>query len=112
MQNTLQTAPSAAEDTDPSGDPPRAKIDLTDALTLIPRFFAGFFMTGLAVLYATQHDWRMVAFLGIAGSLMLYWGYRLVMKIRGENTAYIAHRAAVEAAERAAKRDRGRAATS
>ncbi|RYG86023.1 MAG: hypothetical protein EON58_22225 [Alphaproteobacteria bacterium] len=82
---------------------PRPNIELTDALSLIPRLFAGFLLGGLAVLHIFTRQWGMVAFLSIASGVLLYWGYRLMMKMRSENVEYIAYRAAQEAEERARK---------
>ncbi|MBC8140017.1 MAG: hypothetical protein H7Y38_01100 [Armatimonadetes bacterium] len=86
--------------------PPKPKIDPADALTVVPRLLAGFFLGGLAVMYVVAGNWMMVGFLGVSSALLIYWGFRLISKMRGENTAYIAYRAAEEAAERARKANR------
>lgn len=96
METTLQ---HDAEDA-----APKPKIDPADALTVIPRLLAGFFMGGLAIMYVVAQNWTMVGFLGVASGLLLYWGFRLINKMRGDNVEYIAHRAAEEAAARAARK--------
>ncbi|MBC8139602.1 MAG: hypothetical protein H8F28_27290 [Fibrella sp.] len=96
MQTTLQ---NDAEDT-----APRPKIDPADALTVVPRLLAGFFLGGLAIMYVVAQNWTMVAFLGIASGLLLYWGFRLINKMRRENADYIAYRAAEEAATKAMRK--------
>lgn len=83
---------------------PKPKIDPADAFTVVPRLLAGFFLGGLAIMYVIAQNWTMVGFLGFASGLMLYWGFRLINKMRGENREYIAHRAAEEAATRAARK--------
>ncbi len=82
---------------------PLPKIDPADALTLLPRLLAGFFMGGLAVMYVVAQNWYMVGFLSLASVALLYGGFRLISKMRGENAEYIAHRAAEENAARARK---------
>jgi hypothetical protein len=82
---------------------PRPNIQLSDALTLVPRLFAGFFLGGMAILHIFIHNWLMVGFLSVASAGMLFWGYRLMIKMRSENVEYIAYRAEQEAEERAQK---------
>ena len=82
---------------------PRPKIDPADALTLLPRLFAGFFLGGLSVLYIITQQWGMVAFLAIASGLMIFWAYRLITKMRNANVEYIAYRAQEEKQERERK---------
>ncbi|MBC7806176.1 MAG: hypothetical protein H7145_08500 [Akkermansiaceae bacterium] len=96
MQTTLQH--------DTENIAPRPKIDPADALTVVPRLLAGFFLGGLAIMYVVAQNWGMVAFLGFASGLMLYWGFRLINKMRRENVEYIAYRAAEEAAARATRK--------
>ncbi len=83
---------------------PKPKIDPADALTVVPRLLAGFFLGGLAIMYVVALNWVMVGFLGVASGLLLYWAFRLINKMRRENADYIAHRAAEEAAARAARK--------
>lgn len=96
MQTTLQN--------DTENTAPKPKIDPADAFTVIPRLLAGFFLGGLAIMYVVAQNWGMVAFLGVASALMLYWGFRLINKMRRENADYIAYRAAEEAAARAMRK--------
>ena len=96
MQTTLENdTPDAA---------PRPKIDPADALTVLPRLLAGFFLGGLAVMYVVAQNWSMVGFLGVSSGLLLYWGFRLINKMRRENAEYIAFRAAEEAEARAQRK--------
>ena len=99
----METAIEAGT-TESSTPAPRPKIDPTDALTLVPRLLAGFFMGGMAIFYVILGQWGMVAFLGGSSAILLYWAYRLIMKMRRENPEYIAYRTVVEAEERERKR--------
>jgi len=87
--------------------PPKPKIDPTDAFTVVPRLLAGFFMGGLAIMYVVAGNMAMAGGLGFASAVLLYWGFRLINKMRGENQEYIAYRAAEEAAAKAARKARG-----
>ncbi len=102
METVIEPQESVAPP-DISGVAPRPNLDPSDSLTLVPRLLAGFFLGGLAVMYAVAQNWGMVAFLAVASALMLYWGYRLIAKMRGENPEYIAYLAAEEAAKRMQK---------
>ena len=105
MQNVIETATVAPES---PAAPPTPKIDPSDALTVVPRLLAGFFLGGLAVMYVVAQNWGMVAFLGASSAMLLFWAFRLISKMRRENTDYIAYRAAAEASDAAAKRARTR----
>lgn len=83
---------------------PRPIIDPADALTLVPRLLGGFFLGGLAVMHLVAQAWGLAAFLAFSSAWMLYWGYRLMKKMRDANRDYIAHRAAEDNAKRAARK--------
>ncbi len=106
METAVKDATPAAIAAAPPDAPPKPKIDPADALTVVPRLLAGFFLGGLAVMYVVAGNWMMVTFLGVSSALLLYWGFRLINKMRGENTEYIVYRAAEEAATKAQKANR------
>jgi hypothetical protein len=96
----MKTTADARQTGEQPGDVPRPKLDPADTLTLIPRLLAGFFMGGMAVMYAFIHQWTIFTYLSIASAALLFWAYRLILKMRDQNQEYIAYRAAQEAETR------------